>query len=62
MKEKGSVVIVAEMAAPGGKPTNEESQLVVTIRYVNESIAGPLTKDAGSAAKPMAAKVKKEDL
>lgn len=62
MKEKSSVIIVAELAGQGGKPANDESQLAVTIRYVNESITGPYAKGASTSAKPMTATVKKEEL
>jgi hypothetical protein len=62
MKEKYSVLIVAELAGQGGKWTSEESQLAVTIRYINEAITGPYAKGSASSAKPLAATVKKEDL
>jgi hypothetical protein len=61
MKDKTSIVISAELAGPGGKPANDESQLAVTVRYVNESLTG--TPAAGTAsAKTAHAPVKKDDL
>ena len=60
MKEKSVVVVSAELAAAGGKPANDEAGLGVTIRYVNESLAGGPV--GSGTAKVAHAPVKKEDL
>ena len=59
MKDKTTVVIVAELSTQPNKPANEES-LGVTIKYVNETLAPPAAKN--QPAKPTPAPVKKEDL
>ena len=60
MKEKSKIAISAELAGPGGKPA-EESQLSVTIRYINESLS-PAATGTAAGAKTAHAPVKKEDL
>jgi hypothetical protein len=62
MKEKSRIAISAELSGPGGNPANEESQLSVTIRYINESLAGSSATGAAGVAKTARAPVKKEEL
>jgi len=58
LKEKESLVVIAELSDGKGNPTNSEDALTVTIRYQNES----LMPKAGEAGGKATAPVKKEDL
>jgi hypothetical protein len=62
MKEKSIVVVSAELSGGAGQPVNDGSQLMVTIRYVNESLVGIPATDSAAGAKPVRVPVKKEDL
>ena len=65
MKEKMVVVVSAELAGPGGKAVADETQLSVTIKYVNETLTGAAAAAAANpptSAKPAPAPVKKDDL
>ena len=64
MKEKTVIVVSAELAGPGGKAAADETQLSVTIKYVNETLTGAAAAAANppASAKPTPAPVKKDDL
>ena len=64
MKDKTVIVVSAELKGPNGKVGTDESQLTVTIKYVNETLTGAAANAANppAAAKPTPAPVKKDDL
>ena len=65
MKEKSVIVISAELAGPGGKAAADETQLSLTLKYVNETLTGAAAAAAANppaSAKPTPAPVKKDDL
>lgn len=62
MKDKTRIVVIAELAGPNGKAASDESQLGVTIKYVNESLAGPLQGAGPDGTRPAQVSIKKEDL
>lgn len=59
MKEKSQILITAELS--NGQVKNGEEQASVTIKYVNETLAGTAGGN-GSGSKPAVPPVKKEDL
>jgi hypothetical protein len=62
MKEKFTVVVSAELSGGSGQPVSDGSQLVVTVRYVNESLVAVADADSDANSKPVRVPVKKEDL
>ncbi|MEQ1851753.1 MAG: hypothetical protein ABMA01_09205 [Chthoniobacteraceae bacterium] len=62
MKEKSTVVVSIELSGGEGRPVNDGSQLLVTLRYVNESLVGITAASSAAEAKPVRVPVKKEDL
>ena len=62
MKDKTVIVVSAELKGPNGKVGTDESQLTVTIKYVNETLTGAATANPAGSAKPTPAPVKKDDL
>ena len=64
MKEKSVIAVSAELSGPNGMPVPDETQLSVTIKYVNETLTGAATNASNPAgvAKPATAPVKKDDL
>lgn len=62
MKDKHVVVVSIELSGGEGRPVNDGSQLLVTLRYVNESLVGIAAANSAAEAKPVRVPVKKEDL
>ena len=65
IKDKTVITVSTELAGPGGKAAAAESDLSVTIKYVNETLTGAAAANAATpagSAKPAAAAVKKDDL
>lgn len=65
MKDKTVVTVTAELAGPGGKVAPDESELSVTIKYVNETLTGAAAANTAAPAGPSktsGAVVKKDDL
>ena len=62
MKEKSNVTISCQLAGANGAPATDEAQLVLTIHYINDTLAGTAPKNASAPAKPSQSNVKKEDL
>jgi hypothetical protein len=62
IKEKSNVTITCEMAGPNGAPATSEAQLLISIRYVNETLLGEDAKEAAATAKPKPTGVKKDEL
>lgn len=60
MKEKSSVLISAEIA--GVSARGDDSQGIVTIKYVNETLTGAAAAASGKEAPKTTTPVKKEDL
>ena len=61
-KQKTSIAIIVELSGPNGKAAGDESQLSVTIKYVNETMAGAVAAPGATGTKPVQAPIKKEDL
>ena len=65
MKDKTVIAVAAELTGPGGKATAAESDLTVTIKYVNETLTGAAASTAAAPtgpAKSTGTPVKKDDL
>jgi hypothetical protein len=62
MKDKQTVVVSVELSGGEGRPVNDGSQLLVTLRYVNETLVGIPQPDSAASSKPVRSPVKKEDL
>ena len=64
MKDKETIIVSCELAGPGGGPVHDESQLVLTIHYANDTLVNAAEKNTAAAAggKPSSAGVKKEEL
>ena len=62
MKEKATVVVSAALAGGDGKAVTDPALLTVTIRYVNERLAGPPAGNPVASPKPARPPVKKDDL
>ena len=60
MKEKSSVVVTAELTGASAK--GDDSQGIVTIKYVNETLTGAAAAASGREAPKTTTPVKKEDL
>ncbi len=64
IKEKSTVSIVCELSGPNGAPSNDEAQLSVTVRYINDTLVGAAAAAATAGAKTggTPASLKKEEL
>ncbi len=62
MKEKSAVSIVCELSGPNGGPANDEAQLSVTVRYLNDTLLGAAAAGAAAPGKPAPSTVKKDEL
>lgn len=58
LKNKETLVVVAELSGGKGNATNSEDDLTVTIRYQNETLMPKTEAEGGKATAP----IKKEDL
>lgn len=62
LKEKSSLSIVCEMAGPNGAPVTDESQLSLTVRYMNDTLLSAANISAAAGAKAGQGTVKKDEL
>jgi hypothetical protein len=61
IREKNTVSIVCEMSGPSG-PTADAAQLLVSIRYVNDTLLGAANASTAAGAKGGQSAVKKDEL
>lgn len=63
LKDKSAVVITAELAGPNGAATSNPDQLVITIRYENESLTSAAEKNAAAGSEGAGkTKISRDDL
>ncbi len=63
MKEKETISVSCELAGPNGTPARDESQLMLTIHYANDTLVAAAQKNTAAAGtKGAPVSVKKEEL
>ncbi len=62
LKEKTAVSITLELAGPGGKATTNQNDLILTIRYENETLTEAAEKNSGTGTPAGKSKLNKDDL
>jgi hypothetical protein len=60
--DKSSLSITCEVAGPGGQPTADEDKLMVSIRYVNDTLVAAAAANIAVPPKEKPQPVKKDEL